>query len=297
MERWDPGTAPLGPISRARSARVRLHCATWWTLAAACCWVSPVQADEKPLWEFGLGVGAVGFNDYRGSATAHGYPLPLPIIYYRGEYLKSDRDGVRDTLLKQSWLEINLSGNLTTPVRNDRIREGMPQLRSTLEAGPSLDFHLFKSNDARFKFDLRLPVRAATTVDSSPQYLGWTFTPRFNLDIADPLGYAGWNLGMALGPLFADRRYNTYFYSVDPQYATLSRPEYQAGGGYSGTTTLAALSKRFPRFWVGAYVRHDFLAGAAFVNSPLVQRNSYWSGGLGFAWVLRQSTTLVHVAD
>jgi outer membrane protein len=127
--------------------------------------------------------------------------------------------------------------------------------------------------------------------------IGWTFTPRFALDIADPWGVAGWNLGLLAGPLFADRRYNQYFYSVDSQYATPSRPEFQASGGYAGTQTITALSKRYPKFWVGAYMRYDTLAGAVFLDSPLVQRKSYWSAGFGFAWMLRKSSRLVDVPD
>jgi MipA family protein len=254
-------------------------------------------SQDKPLWEFGLGVGAVIFQDYRGSDTAHAYPLPVPYIIYRGEYLQADRDGVRSKLFNQDWLEINVSGNLTTPVRNDAERNGMPEVRTTVELGPSFDFHLFKSADAKYKLDLRMPLRLAETVQASPKWIGGTFTPRLNLDIAAPFGYSGWNLGLALGPLFADRRYNEYFYSVAPQYATASRPEYQAHGGYAGASSLAALSKRFPKFWVGAYMRFDSLDGAAFVDSPLVQRRTYWSGGFGFAWMIGQSSRLVHVPD
>jgi len=255
------------------------------------------RADEKPLWELGLGLGAVAFEDYRGSATTHAYPLPVPYIIYRGEFLQADRDGVRGKLFNQDWLEINVSGNLTTPVRNDRERSGMPELHTTLEAGPSFDFHLFKSTDARYKLDLRMPLRAALAVESSPRWIGGTFTPRLNLDIVDPFNRSGWNLGLALGPEFALRRYNEYFYSVAEAYATAARPEYQAGGGYAGTQSLAALSKRFPKFWVGAYMRHDWLQGAAFEDSPLVQTRSYWSGGIGFAWMIGQSSRLVHVPD
>jgi outer membrane scaffolding protein for murein synthesis (MipA/OmpV family) len=244
-----------------------------------------------------LGLGAVAFEDYRGSATSHAYPVPVPYIIYRGEFLQADRDGVRGKLFNQDWLEINVSGNITTPVRNDAARSGMPELRTTLELGPSFDFHLFKSADGAYKLDLRMPLRVAATVESPPKWIGGTFTPRLNLDVMDPFNISGWNLGLAVGPLFADRRYNDYFYSVAPQYATMSRPATQAAGGYAGTQSLAALSKRFPKFWVGAYMRHDWLQGAAFEDSPLVQTRSYWSGGIGFAWMIGQSSRLVHVPD
>lgn len=266
-------------------------------LLAAVSWALPAQAKQEPLWEFGLGAGAIAFQDYRGSDTTHAYPLPVPYIIYNGKFLKADRDGVRGTLFNQNWLEINLSFNLTTPVRNDRERSGMPDLRSTVELGPSFDFHLFRSDGDRVKIDLRMPWRLAATVESSPGVVGWTFSPRLNMDLKDPFGLAGWNLGLLAGPLFAERRYHAYFYSVAPQFATPSRPEFQASGGYAGTQTLAALSKRYPKFWVGAYMRYDTLAGAAFIDSPLVQRKSYWTGGFGFAWMIQRSAQLVEVPD
>ena len=271
-----------------------------WTHAvvlAAAFFTPPSYAADAPLWEFGLGAGAIAFQDYRGSDTTHAYPLPVPYIVYNGKFLKADRDGVRGSLFNQDWLEINLSFNLTTPVQNDRERSGMPDLRSTVEMGPSFDFHLFRSGDRKVKLDLRMPLRAAATVESSPRIIGWTFSPRLNLDLRDPFGIPGWNLGLLAGPLFADRRYHDYFYSVAPQYATPTRPEFTASGGYAGTQTLAALSKRYPKFWVGAYMRYDTLAGAAFVDSPLVQRKSYWTGGFGFAWMIRKSSQVVQIPD
>jgi MipA family protein len=278
---------------RATSGRSRVL-----GLAAAAALLSSLcYAKEAPLWEVGLGAGAIAFQDYRGSDTTHAYPLPVPYIVYNGKFLKADRDGVRGTLFNQDRLEINLSFNLTTPVRNDRERSGMPDLRSTVEVGPSFDLHLWRSADSRVKFDLRMPLRAAATVESSPRIIGWTFSPRLNVDLRDPFGMPGWNLGLLAGPLFADRRYHEYFYSVASQFATAARPEFTAQGGYAGTQTLTALSKRYPKFWVGAYMRYDTLAGAAFVDSPLVQRKSYWTGGFGFAWMIQKSTQVVQIPD
>jgi outer membrane protein len=279
------------------TAGPKSSCGTLPAAVLAMCWATPVLSREAPLLEYGLGVGAVAFEDYRGSASSHVYPLPIPTLWYYGKFLKADRDGVRGTLFNQDRVELNLSGSATTPVRNDRERDGMPDLKSTLELGPSFDVHLWRSADAGIKFDLRMPLRAAVTVEASPRMIGWTFTPRFNLDIADPLGFAGWNLGLLTGPLFADRRYHDYFYTVAPAYATAARPAYRAVGGYAGTQAIAALSKHFPRFWVGVFVRYDTLAGAAFIDSPLVQRRSYWATGFGISWIIHRSSTMVNVPD
>jgi outer membrane scaffolding protein for murein synthesis (MipA/OmpV family) len=281
------------------AAAPRNHCGSLSAALLAMCgtWTMPALSKEEPLLEYGLGVGAVAFEDYRGSDTSHVYPLPVPYLVYNGKFLKADRDGVRGTLFNQDRVEINLSVNATTPVRSDRERSGMPDLRPTVELGPSFELHVLRSDDARIKLDFRMPLRAAFTVEASPRMIGWTFTPRFNLDIADPFGFAGWKLGLLAGPLFADRRYDDYFYTVAPQYATTLRPAYQAVGGYAGTQTTAALSKRFPHFWVGAYVRYDTLSGAAFIDSPLVQSRRYWAGGVGISWMIHRSSTMVEVPD
>ncbi len=267
--------------------------AVLWAATGSQC----AMAREEPLYEFGMGVGAIAFNDYRGSDTTHAYPLPIPYILYNGKFLKANRDGIRGTLFNQDRFELNLSFDATTPVRNDHVRYGMPDLKSTVELGPSFDLHLMRSEDARVKLDLRVPVRAAVTVEASPKVIGWTFTPRLALDIRDPLGFNGWNLGLLTGPLVADRRYHAYFYSVAPQFVTNTRPAYQASSGYAGAQFISALSKRFPKFWVGAYARYDTLAGATFIDSPLVQRRSYVSGGIGISWIISKSSQMVEIPD
>jgi outer membrane scaffolding protein for murein synthesis (MipA/OmpV family) len=247
------------------------------------------QAAQKPLWEFGMGLGGVVFQDYRGAASSHFYPLPVPYFIYRGRFFRADRNGMRGRLLHQSRIALNLSVNATTPVHNNTARSGMPDLRSTVEIGPSLVVHLWRSAHGRARLDLALPVRAAFTVEASPKAIGWLATPGLNLDLPPPRGLRGWNVGLFAGPLIVGRRYAGYFYTVAPRYATPVRPAYSAPGGYAGSELLASLSKRYPSFWIGAFVRYDSLAGASFEASPLVKRSSYFAAGFGVAWIIRDS--------
>lgn len=265
--------------------------------AIAILALSAAQAEERPLWEFGLGGGVLVFNDYRGSDTVHALPLPIPYFVYHGDRLKADRDGVRGQLFHQNRVELTLSVNATTPVRNDSARAGMPDLRSTLEIGPQINVHLWESREGLMKLDLRVPVRAALTLEARPHYVG-TFTPPvLNLDVLQSRGDFGWKLGVSAGPLFAERRYNAYFYTVAPQYATATRPAYEAPGGFAGAQLLVSLTRRFRSFWIGAYARHDTLAGASFEDSPLVRQNSYWSTGVAVAWIIAQSSQMVESKD
>lgn len=251
------------------------------------------RPEQQPLWEFGLGAGALVFNDYRGADTTHAYPVPVPYFVYRGKFLQSDRDGLRGKVFHQDRIELNLSVNATTPVRNNSARAGMPDLRPTVEIGPSLNAHLWRSADSRAKLDLRLPARTAFTIEAHPHAIGWFFEPHLSLDLAQQAAPSGWKLGLLAGPLFAQRRYDDYFYGVAPQFATPTRPAYAAPGGYAGTQALVSLSRRFPDHWIGAYLRHDSLEGAVFAPSPLVKRDSYWSGGLAVVWMIGRSQRLV----
>ncbi|MBK4738979.1 MipA/OmpV family protein [Noviherbaspirillum pedocola] len=256
-------------------------------------------AANLPLWEAGVGAAALTLPDYRGADTSHAYLLPAPYFVYRGEFLKADRNGLRGLLFDTDRVELNLSLNATLPVssRNNAARSGMASLRPTVELGPTASITLWKAGDGRMKLDLRTPLRAAVTVESSPKAVGWLFAPNINLDVRDPFGYSGWNLGMLAGPYYQSRKYNSYFYSVGPADATPARPRYDAPGGYAGSQFTAAVSKRFERTWVGAFLRYDTLRGAVFEDSPLVRRSNAVSAGVAVTWVLGQSQTMVDTID
>ncbi|HKE93827.1 MAG TPA: MipA/OmpV family protein [Povalibacter sp.] len=259
----------------------------------------PAHAEEKPLWEAGLGVGALSFPAYRGSDESHLYPVPIPYFVYRGDFFKADRDGVRGRLLDERYAELNISLNATIPVDSsgNDARRGMPDLKPTVELGPSLNLHLWRSTDEQVKFDLVMPLRIPITLEASPQVIGWVFSPRLNLDIENVAGQQGWDFGIGIGPVYADHKFHEYFYSVAPEYATPERPAYDASGGYSGMHVLTALSKRFPTYWVGAYLRYDSLSGAVFDDSPLVRTRHYLAGGFGIAWMIGQSKRMVESDD
>lgn len=268
-------------------------------LALAVAVAAPqAQAREEPLWEAGLGVAGLHFPDYRGSEQSRTYALPAPYFVYRGEFLKADRHGLRGIFLRTDRVDLNLSVGASLPVDSskNRAREGMPDLEPSVELGPTLDVTLWRAAGRRASLDLRLPVRGAITVESEPRFIGGQFFPHLNVDLHDPLGFGGWNLGLLAGPVFTDARYNRHFYEVPAAYATAQRPAYASpGGGYAGTQFLAALSKRFPKYWVGGFVRYDSLRGAKFEASPLVTSKRYVAAGFGISWILGESSRSVPV--
>ncbi|HWR77708.1 MAG TPA: MipA/OmpV family protein [Thiobacillus sp.] len=256
-------------------------------------------AAEKPLWELGAGISALSLPDYRGSDESSLYAIPFPYLVYRGTFLKADRNGIRGTFFGSDRIELSVSVGASLPVNSDdnQARQGMPDLQPTVELGPSLDLNLWRTPDRRTRLDLRLPVRTAVTVKEGMDDIGWVFSPRLNLDISDVAGLAGWNLGLLAGPMVGSERNHEYFYSVAPQYATADRPAFDAKGGYAGSQFLLSVSKRYPKYWLGAFARWDSLKGAVFIDSPLVKREHYLAAGVGIAWILGESSTHVEAVE
>jgi MipA family protein len=260
-------------------------------------WSFAAHAEQRPLWEFGMGAAGISFPDYRGANERTNYVLPMPYFVYRGEFLQADQKrGIRALFFKQGAVELDVSYSGTPPVKssNNAARAGMPDLDATIEVGPALNVAIFESGDRRQKLELRMPVR--TVIASDFHHIrgqGWVFQPQLNLDTRDVFGATGWNLGLATGPLFGDRRYHHFVYGVDPQFATPTRLAYQGRGGYAGTQVIGALSKRYRNFWVGGFVKYDNLSGAAFDDSPLTKSKYGFAAGVGISWVFSESKTKV----
>jgi outer membrane protein len=273
--------------------------ASGFVLVAGMLSTGAGRAGQLPLWEVGLGGASLSLPDYRGSDQRTNYLLPAPYLVYRGEFLKADRNGLRTKLFDNDKLELSLSLNGTLPVRstNNVARSGMPDLKPAVEVGGNMSVNLWRTPDRRMALELRAPLRSAITIEASPKQIGWVFSPGLNLHAADPFGYRGWNLGLLAGPLFSNRDYNAYFYSVSPTQALASRPAFDARGGYSGSQFTMTLSKRFKNYWVGGFLREDSLAGAVFQDSPLVLKRNGFSAGLAISWIFGESSKMVEASE
>ncbi|WP_235943296.1 MipA/OmpV family protein [Zoogloea dura] len=278
-----------------------LSCSTVMAGQAAVAAPGAENAESagKPLWEVGAGVGVLSLPAWRGSDDTRSYVLPVPYFIYHGKYLRADRHGVRGVLFDSDRVDLGISLAAAPPVGSDRsrARAGMADLDATAEIGPQLDLTLWRSDDRERQLKLLLPLRSAFTLSSPPRQAGWVFSPALNLDVGDLAALPGWRLGLRSGPIFATRRQHAYYYQVSPAEATATRPAYEAGGGYSGSQFLASLSRRYPGYWVGGYVRYDALQGAAFEDSPLVARSHYLAMGVAVAWILGESAERVSVDD
>lgn len=250
----------------------------------------PAGAGELPRWEIGLGVGGLSIPDYRGADQRRNYVLPLPYAQYRGDVFRIDREGAHGKLFTTDRVKLEISLAAGPPAKSDRndARAGMPDLDPTVEAGPSLQLYLARNAARDRVLSLQLPLRTAAAVNlHHVQRIGWIFAPNLNFDALNLRG--GWDLGVAVGPIYANEDYHDYYYQVTPELATAARPAYDARGGYSGSRLTLTASRRFPKYWVGAFARYDNLSGAVFEDSPLVKRKDSFMAGVGIAWILAQA--------
>ena len=241
-------------------------------------------------WEAGAGMVVADLPLYPGSSQTSSYVIPFPYLRIESEYLDIDQ-GVKSKLFKSSNLRFSLSGGLGVPVNSEDsdIRTGMPDLDLVLQIGPSLDI-IFDNNrkDAR-EWRMELPLRVAIATDlKQTQNIGWLLEPRLVYE-SNRLRKAGWAYEFTAGIRFATDKYHAYYYDVEPQYATQVRPAFESSSGYSGALSNLVASWRNNNLIYFAWLRYQYLAGATYEDSPLVEQDDYFSIGIGLNWIFAES--------
>ncbi|MEO0996914.1 MAG: MipA/OmpV family protein, partial [Pseudomonadota bacterium] len=109
--------------------------------------LSAVEASlaERPgraLWELGAGIGGAVTPAYPGSSETTTRVLPLPIVAYRGRFLRAgDGSVVSGRLFRNERLEfdVSLTGSFDADSDDVDVRAGMPDLGFLFEVGPELE--------------------------------------------------------------------------------------------------------------------------------------------------------------
>lgn len=235
-----------------------------------------MDAFAEPKAELGIGLAAQNLRDYRGSTHSQTQAVPFPFVIYRGERIQANRDEVTGRFLYGNNWELNASAEaaLNGGSADNPLRVGMPELKSTGEIGPSLNFNL-SGQDFDEGWSLRLPVRAVLAVDfSSIEHIGFNANPKLTYREPD---FFGWKGKVDLGFLWATGDYHNYYYQVEDRYVTAERSAYNAKGGFSGSYLKFSLKRHFGRWWLGWNLRYDNLQGTVFEDSPLMETDHYYA--------------------
>ncbi|MEM1438580.1 MAG: MipA/OmpV family protein [Pseudomonadota bacterium] len=255
----------------------------FWAAAALCTLAAPTLAQSSasfpsqgdddaglPLWELGAGVGAAVTPDYPSASGTTARVLPLPVVVYRGDFLRlGDGSAASGRLFRNERMELDLSLNGSFDAESDDVgaREGMPDLGFIFEIGPELEIILSDPAVTDRRLKLELPVRAAFSLDDRKiNTRGFVFSPQLEYEREFGNGYE-WSASVTTS--VASRELHDYFYSVTPEFATPVRATYGARGGYLQSTLGFTLQKRTDKTFAAIGLRVSSLDGAANSASPL----------------------------
>jgi len=254
--------------------------------------------DGKPLWEFGVGAFAGWLPDYpaAGQNTVQKIAVPVPI--YRGEIWRvggeENRGAVSGRLIKNERFEfdVSLSGAFPVDSGSNNARRDMPDLDFLFGVGPQLRFKLI-NEPGHSKLNLNLQARAVYSTDfSSVDSRGYVFNPKLNYT-QEHLSDLDLKVFTSVGPIFASEKLMDYFYQVDSEFVTPTRPAYDADAGYLGSNITLGVTKRFNnRFRLMLGTRLGIHTGATNDDSPLFKDELNVSVFSAFIWSIYQSEEL-----
>ncbi len=229
-------------------------------------------AEELPVWELGLGVGALALPDYLGSDEEQFYAAPLPWFVYRGERFRADRNGLQGLFYTGDGIRLDLSFSGSVPVDSDdnASRRGMDDLDPGFEVGPSLNIDLLRG--PRHNIEALIRARALFALDGTrARHEGWIFNPVLEWGLQQSPS-TRWEF--SLRGYYGDDDYHHFYYGVDPAFATAQRPAYRGEGGYGGVAARISLNSDLNADWaLLASLGWNDIHDAAFDDSPLVEQN------------------------
>ena len=249
----------------------------------------------KPLWEIGLGGFTGWLPDYPAAGQNTVRTLAAPIPIYRGKIWRvggeDNRGAISGRFVNTDRFEFDVSLSAAFPVDSgsNNARRGMPDLDFLFGIGPQVKFKLINEPDQR-RLNLNLQARAVYSTDlSSVDSRGYVFNPKLSY-VQENVTDLDLKVFGSVGPIFATERLMEYFYQVDPEFVTPTRPAFEADAGYLGSNITLGVSKRFNRrFRLLLGTRLGIHSGATNDDSPLFKDELNVSVFTAFFWSIFQS--------
>lgn len=251
-------------------------------------------SSDLPMLELGAGISAFSVPHYPGSDQNKTYVLPFPAGILRGHTLRADEDGGFRTRFYQSEsFEIALSfgGALPVKSRENRARQGMPNLPLIVEIGPGITWTLKRPTQERpSKWAIVVPLRQGVGFeDWSVGDRGQVFHPMLYTIQERWLGtrFIGFS---SLSTSFASQKHMQTFFGVEPQFATATRREYQAKSGLLATHLSLGLSRTlYNRVSLFGLILGSSYQGNPNHQSDLLLKKETLTLGFGLIWWFWQS--------
>lgn len=245
----------------------------------------------KPEWELGVVGLTASQQAYPGSSYQTSAGLIAPLLIYRGKFLRAGQGGVglRAIDLPNFEIDIGFAGSFGSKSNKIPVRQGMPNLGNLVEFGPRAKWYLKGRNTDQTSW-LELPIRGVFDISNHAKYIGYTVEPQLSYETK----INAWKLYGSLGVLVGNQSVNHYFYSVDNAYANMNRNVYQAHSGVIALKAGFNASYQIsPNVSIFSFARLNTTRGSSNQVSPLIDKTSGASYGVGLVYSFLQSDTLV----
>lgn len=263
----------------------------FFLIVAALCvpWVS--HAAENPSngtssLIIGGGLGAASLPHYPGSDENDDYFLPLPYIDFRSERVSVNDKGLHAKLINTNILQLDFDITGSLPVSSDDnvARNGMPDLGLFVEIGPEVSLRLIQKQN--YYFSLDIPVRASfellgedeTFDDKFAQDAGYLIEPRLHYEAqGESLSF-----DFDIGIIWGSKAYQSKFFSINQNFVTLERSFYEARSGLMGHRVSSTAKYETDDWLILSYLKYLDLSKGENKLSPLIKKEDYLLGGIGF---------------
>ncbi|MBL4607058.1 MAG: MipA/OmpV family protein [Pseudomonadales bacterium] len=251
-------------------------------LAPISCSLYATENTGEHHWSLGAGIGFYSIPDYPGSEHVNNVFTPIPYLQYQGPRLKLSNGRISSLIFNSEKLVIDISADGTPPVKstNNDIRENMPNLDAVLEMGPAIEYYLWKRSGNKLFLDIPLRYGLASDL-KQVETIGWISNPRIKYHFQ----YYQWRFRVGLGPIYASKEHNNYYYGVKKNFSATDRPLFTANKGYSGFLYSAGMQKRQGNLKFDTYIRLVDLSNSERSDSPLVKRKASLLWGTSITWI------------
>jgi len=283
-------------FKEAMSKPVRMPVRLPFAVLLAALMTQPARAQDepgpKPLWEVGIVGVSTTQQAYPGADQQVQRTIPLPYAIYRGQWLRSENNTIGLRALKTPTVELDVgfAGSFGSRANESRVRQGMPDIGTLVEFGPRLKMQLGALTlplAGTGRLQAQFPLRGVFDLSDRFASRGLSFEPELSWGTRTA-GGIGW--GVNVGALIGSEKLTDTFYEVTPLYARPGRPAYDAKAGLiSLRAGISGGYRLAPDWFVFAFARVDTVAGAKNRDSPLVQRTTGASAGIGFTWTWMKS--------
>lgn len=250
---------------------------------------APLEVPAEPIWEYGVGVGFVRFEQYPASGKYSEVFLPFPTFQYRGRRVRADdREGAKAYLWKEGSLSVEMSGTGSPYFDSDdnEYRRGMKDIPWIFAVGPQVVYKIQPN------FDLAFGTYQATATDFRDTRLsGAFFEGKLTYSVDSILA----NKIKSLTRLFltfksASQEVQNLYFGVKAQEAAAERQQFKARAGYLSTEISIYQSYKLGRmafYFGGNYADYSMAKNK---RSPLYKSNFQMNYLFGVTYALGEST-------